>query len=271
MADLDNIKIGTSGYSYLDWVGTFYPEGIRNSDMLEYYAEHFDVVEINSLYQSIPSPRILENMEQKTPENFSFMVRTHKSITDDRTDILAGVEKFKESIAPLSETGKLRGLLLQFPYSFRWSQKNFTYLTRVRDLLHGFPLYFEFRHRGWQRDEVFTLFYESKLHLCSMDAPQIDALPRPELFSTARRAYIRLHGRNSAQWWHRGAHRYDYSYTEIELKQWIRRIRETRDVIREKYIIFNNCHAGQAVRNAREMIDILKAAIKEEQPANAAT
>ena len=260
-----------SGYSYLDWIGPFYPKGIENSKMLDYYAQHFDVIEIDSLYHSIPNKKVFANMERKTPEGFGFMVRTHKSITHDRSDILAGVDKFKESVSPLVEAGKLRGLLLQFPYSFRWSQKNLTYLTRVRDLLHGYPLYFEFRHRGWQRDEVLVLFDESKLHFCSMDGPQIDALPRPEIFNTAGRIYIRLHGRNAKQWWRGGAFRYDYLYTKVELKRWIRRIREVREKTSEKYIFFNNCYAGQAVQNAREMTDLLRLEIEEEERTNATT
>jgi uncharacterized protein YecE (DUF72 family) len=271
LADLDNIKIGTSGYSFLDWIGPFYPKGIEKSEMLNYYVQHFDIVEIDSSYHSIPPAKVFESMERKTPEGFGFMVRTHKSITHERTDILAIVDKFKKSVSPLVEAGKLRGLLLQFPYSFRWSQKNLTYLTRVRDLLHGYPMYFEFWHRGWQRDEVFKLFEESKLYFCSVDVPQIDALPRPEVFNTADRIYIRLHGRNAVQWWRDGPLRYDYLYTDIELKRWIRRIRGVREKITEKYIFFNNCYAGQAVQNVREMTELLRLELEKKERANATT
>lgn len=264
MADLREVKIGTSGYSFLDWVGSFYPSDIAKGKMLDYYVNHFDIVEINSSYYRIPHPRVFENMEKKTPPHFEFIVKTHRSTTHDRTDVMAQVDQFKESIKPLVDAGKLRGLLMQFPYSFRWSQQNLSYLARVTGLLGRFPLYIEFRHRGWHRDEVFALCEKGKISLCSVDGPQLSALPRSDLFEVARRIYLRLHGRNAEQWWDGGALRYDYLYNEKQLKNWIDRIREAKRATGEMYVFFNNCHQGQAVQNAKMMKEMIGHEIDQE-------
>jgi uncharacterized protein YecE (DUF72 family) len=264
MADLNDVKIGTSGYSFLDWVGPFYPDDIQKGRMLDFYVQHFDIVEINSSYYRIPHPRVFENMEKKTPPNFEFIVKTHRSVTHDRKDVMAQVDAYRESIKPLVDAGKLRGLLLQFPYSFRWSQQNLSYLARIIGLLDSYPLYFEFRHRGWQRDELFALFEKSKISLCSVDGPQISALPRHDLFEVSRRIYLRLHGRNAEQWWDGGALRYDYLYTEKQLKSWIDKIREAKRATGEIYIFFNNCHRGQAVQNAKMMKELIQLDMQRE-------
>lgn len=258
MIDLSNIRIGTSGYYFLDWIGPFYPQSVEKGKMLDFYVNHFDVVEINSSYYRIPHSKVFENMEKKTPANFEFMVKAHKSITHDRADILKTSDQFKKSIEPLVMTGKLRGILMQFPYSFPWGSKNASYVAKAAGLFEGYPIYIEFRHRSWRRDETVDLFRGTGVNFCSVDGPQIDALPRQELVSDSENIYLRLHGRNAEQWWNGGALRYDYLYNEQQLKEWITRIRECKTPIESVYMFFNNCHSGQAVRNAKMMQELLR-------------
>jgi uncharacterized protein YecE (DUF72 family) len=257
VAEPKEIRLGTSGYSFLDWVGPFYPEGIPKGNMLDFYVKSFDTVEINSSYYSIPHFKVFENMEKKTPPGFVFMVKGHKSLTHERSDVLGPVNQFVESIRPLRAAGKLKGVLLQFPYSFRWSQKNQTYILRVRDLLDGFDVYIEFRHRGWIRDDILLQLEQHKLSVCSVDCPQLDSLPRPLLLQSSKNVYVRLHGRNAEHWWKGGSLRYDYLYSEKQLTDWISKIRDSKRPIQNAYLFFNNCHLGQAVQNAKMMMGLL--------------
>ncbi len=258
MVDLNKVKVGTSGYYFLDWIGPFYPQDIQKGKMLDYYVKHFDVVEVNSSFYRIPHPKIFENMEKKTPEHFEFMVKGYRGFTHDRSDLISISKEFRSSLEPLVETHKLCGILLQFPYSFKHSPRGLAHLTRVLDLLEGFPLYVEFRHRSWYKDEVFDLFARRGTRMCSVDGPQISAMPRPELISVSKGIYVRLHGRNAEQWWKGGALRYDYLYTEAQLEDWISKIRECAKPIQSVYMFLNNCHRGQAIQNARMMKELLR-------------
>ena len=257
MAELKNIKIGTSGYSFLDWIGPFYPQDIEKPKMLDYYADHFNIVEIDSSYYRIPHWKVFENIEKKTPEGFGFIVRTHKSLTHERTDILSHIDAFKDSIRPLVEAKKLQGLLMQFPHSFRSSQKNVTYLKRVSDLLRGHTIYVEFCHKGWMRDEIYQLCDDADLNICSVDCPPIELLPRPELHDTSKSIYIRFHGRNTKQWKDGGALRHDYLYTERQLENWITKVKESKNKTKTIYMFFNNYPRGQAIQNAKMMMKLL--------------
>ena len=113
-----NVRVGTSGYSFQDWRGNFYPEGIDKGKMLDHYVQHFNTVEINTTYYRIPHPRVFENMVSKAPEGFDFMVKVPQSFTHRRTDLEQDRDCIHQAIAPLVESGKLDGLLAQFPYSF---------------------------------------------------------------------------------------------------------------------------------------------------------
>src|SRR3970282_2297393 len=108
-----------SGYSFADWVGPFYPPGMRASDFLRHYAEHFPAVEVNATYYRIPAPDTFERMEKKTPPGFRFVVKLHQSRTHEASAAPAICRELLDAIAPLREAGKLDGLLAQFPWAFR--------------------------------------------------------------------------------------------------------------------------------------------------------
>src|SRR5258707_4146087 len=116
------VRVGTSGYSFPDWVGPFYPPGTRSGDFLSYYSRHFDVVEVNSTYYRIPHSSVIEKMERKTPGDFHFVVKLHQSMTHEGDLDSSNVRHFLEAIAPLENAGKYDGLLAQFPWAFRRSR-----------------------------------------------------------------------------------------------------------------------------------------------------
>ena len=135
-------------------------------------------------------------------------------------------------------------------------------------MMNEFQLYFEFRHRSWVRENFIELMQDMKIALCSIDGPILQSLPRRELHDISNRIYVRLHGRNREQWWDGGVLRYDYSYSDSELNEWIEKIRRSKANVRELYIFFNNCHAGQAVKNALRMKKMIQNAIELEKQKN---
>ena len=121
-------------------------------DMLEYYAREFRYTEVNSTYYALPSQQAMARLAERTPQEFVFTVKAFKSLTHERqgnAEVDAG--KFRFSLEPLIETGKLGAVLLQFPYSFKCYQENRRYLARLGELLNGLPVAAEFRHASWER------------------------------------------------------------------------------------------------------------------------
>ena len=108
-----NIKIGTSSYSYDDWLGSFYPETIKKSQMLEYYCQFFDTVELNVTYYTIPSARTFERLVAKTPDNFEFIIKTNNETTHRRKENESAVNTLLESVKPVIEAKKFHGFLAQ--------------------------------------------------------------------------------------------------------------------------------------------------------------
>ena len=251
------IKIGTSGYSFDDWKGAFYPPDIQKGKMFDYYIQHFNTVEINSTYYRIPHPAVMANIEKKSPPGFEFMVKTPDILTHKRKNMETAVKAFDECLKPMIDAGKLKGVLAQFPYSFKFNQANIDYLKYCRELLANHNLFVEFRHNSWVNRSMYDTFRAEGIGYVSVDEPPLSGLPGPDFFNTTDTAYIRLHGRNSEHWWQGGALRYDYDYTIEELEQWKEKIRKREDKFKKLYIFFNNCHLGQAVKNAREMTQLL--------------
>jgi uncharacterized protein YecE (DUF72 family) len=247
------IRIGTSGYSFDDWRGNFYPAGINRGKMLDHYANYYDTTEINSTYYRIPHPAVMYNMVKKTKPTFDFTVKVNQNMTHERKDIEKPTAEFLESVRPISDRGQLHGLLAQFPYSFKYSPPNLDYLKRCHDLLFPHRMFIEFRHDSWLRRDVFAFLKERNIGYVSVDGPRLRGLLPPDLVTTIDTAYIRLHGRNAEKWWDGGADRYDYLYNDDELEEWKKKIEDLQDRVKKTYIFFNNCHLGQAVKNARQM------------------
>jgi uncharacterized protein YecE (DUF72 family) len=252
------IRVGTSGYSFLDWIGNFYPADLPRGKMLDFYKEHFNTVEINSSYYSIPHPKVYENMVNKVPKDFEFFVKAHKSFTNERKDIMEIAQKYINSLKPLKESQKLCGILFQFPFSFKFNDQNLTYLRRVYDLFTRERIIVEFRHASWVREQVFEFFEKYDITYCSVDEPRIPKLLDPEIFVTNDMGYVRFHGRNRRMWWEGGGERYDYLYSDTELLDWAKKIEYDTRTARRVYLFFNNCHHGQAVKNARMMLEVLE-------------
>lgn len=255
------IRLGTSGYSFQDWKGVAYPPKIKDSEMFPYYVNQFrfNTVEINYTYYRQPSARAFASLVNKSPQNFDFTVKLFGGITHEPwkefpptridTDLC---KQFLDGIRPLMDSGKLGCLLAQFPASLRCSPEAWGYLLSLPDALEGLPLVYEFRNKGWISKETFSILQNAGIGFCTVDEPQIGALMPFISEVTSPIAYLRLHGRNK-MWFKDPPHRYDYLYSDEEIRSFLPTIHSMASKSKTLYIAFNNCHAGYAWRNARAL------------------
>ncbi len=255
-----SVRVGTSGYSFKDWVGSFYPAGMKPADHLAFYAQHFDCVEVNVTYYRVPDAKLLDGMLQRTPDGFDFILKLHGDMTHKRSRDPALYREFTAALAPLADAGRLQGLLAQFPYGFKNTQENRAFLAELRQTLQPHALFTEFRHESWVAEPVFCWLRNLQLGWVCVDEPPLPGLVPPIVRATTDRGYVRFHGRNSKTWFDAGpdtGDRYDYLYSEAELREWVTRIRQLVQETRTTYVFFNNCHAGQAPANAQALKELL--------------
>ncbi|KYO66481.1 DUF72 domain-containing protein [Thermovenabulum gondwanense] len=253
------IKIATSGYAYKDWIGKFYPEGIKEKDMLSYYSREFPFTEVNSTYYSMPSPYMFYHMLRKTPESFIFVVKAFGGITHQRDLSPETLEKYKKAIEPVIEEKRLGCVLAQFPYSFHNNDENRDFLKRLREAFHEIPLAVEFRTADWLTLDTLKLLRELDMAFVCVDEPRIKGLLPPVVVATSKFGYVRFHGRNSENWYNnREAYeRYNYLYTEEELKEWVPKIKELKRKTEMVFVAMNNHFNAQAVINAKQLLKLL--------------
>jgi uncharacterized protein YecE (DUF72 family) len=254
---IGNIRVGTSGYSFEDWRGEFYPEKIEKGKMLDYYVRHFPTVEINSTYYRVPHPAVMYNIAKKAPDGFDFMVKVPQTFTHKRQNLEQDLAGYLECLKPMQEMNCLSGLLAQFPYSFKFSQGSLDYLSTVHQALQPHRLFVEFRHDSWVNRTMYERLKGEGISYVAVDEPPLPHLLNPDCFATTDIGYVRLHGRNGEKWWQGGPLRYDYAYSAEELRQWRDKITKLASRSKVVYVFFNNCHLGQAAGNARDFINML--------------
>jgi uncharacterized protein YecE (DUF72 family) len=267
------IRVATSGFSFKDWLGKVYPPDLSEREMLDYYERKlgFDCTELNYTFYSMPTRPTMSRLLERTREGFEFLVRSHSDMThkiwrdDARTELRDNQEvfdRFRFGIDPLVRSGRLGCLLIQFPIFFIPGPENLAYLESCRRRLPDVPLAVEFRNKAWNREETYAFLHEHNLANCIVDEPQMRGLMPFVPRLTSDIGYFRLHGR-SANWFGQDkARRYDYLYSDKELKEFIPHIRRVSEQSRVTYVAFNNCHAGAAARNAlmtRQFLDLLNA------------
>ena len=250
-------RIGTSGYSYDDWRGHFYPESLSKNEMLVYYCNYFNCVELNATYYTIPTAKTFQRLNEKTPDQFEFIIKTNQETTHRRKENEQAIQRLREAIKPLEEHGKMHGFLAQFPYSFKFSPDGLDYLATCRDALLPHHLFVEFRHDSWVNRIMYDRLRAEQIGYVSVDEPQLSGLLKPHLVTTTDVGYVRLHGRNADKWWDGGKLRYDYNYSAEELEVWQKKIENVKYKVKKMYIFFNNCHQGKAVSNAKQFMHLL--------------
>lgn len=256
------IYIGTAGFSYQDWKGAFYPEQQDKRYMLEYYSSRFAVVEVNSTWHALPSPKSILSMARRTPARFQFIIKAYKGLTHQFKDNEEDFERFRQVIRPMEDHGKLACVLAQFAWGFKNTEANREYLRLFRARLPAQDIVVEFRNEDWITDETMELLRELRMAFCCVDEPRLKGLVRPHVFLTSHIGYVRFHGRNYEAWWDRKREsweRYDYLYSEEELAEWVPRLLELDGEAERTYAIFNNHYRGKAPRNAAMLARLLPA------------
>jgi len=251
--------VGTSGFSYADWVGHFYPPGMKKGDWVQYYSLRFNALEINYTYYRLPSRRTMQSLVDKCEGRVRFAVKLTEVFTHSRTAGEPEAAAFLEGIAPLAESGTLGPLLAQFPYSFKPDAESRSLIAAVVDRFKPFRVVVEIRNAAWISQDFFSFLKGIGAGFCCVDEPRIHGLLPPLNVVTAAPAYLRFHGRNAAKWWHhdRPEQRYDYLYSPDELREWVPRIRRMADESPEVYVFFNNHFEGKAPTNAQQLVEAL--------------
>ena len=248
VVDKQNIRIGTAGFSYKDWLGNFYPQFCPQADFLTFYCSKLKTVEIDSTFYRMPSEKMVARWARASCREFIFSAKfpnvvTHEGDLEQRVD---NALHFIELMKGLDT--KLGPLLLQFPYSFKPDQKNLLF-NLIEALPTDIRLSVELRHRGWlEVAELFTLLRKKNISFCLIDHPW---MPRRNIV-TADFVYIRFLG-------DRKAIENDFSFVRFdrveELDWWTELINEHSLDGREIFAYFNNHYSGHAPSTALALID----------------
>jgi len=247
--------IGTSGYSYPDWVGTFYPPGTSPQGMLDYYVHRFPLVELNYTFYRPAEKGSLLRLAQRASKEFQFIVKLHRSLSHEHD--LKGVLEIRDAVDALQQENRLLALLCQFPQAFHYTPQNLDRLRALADQFPGHDLAVEFRHQSWDVPEVTDWLRQRRLHLVSVDVPNIPNLFPRRLVQSSRLIYIRLHSRKKDAWYGEDKSRYDYLYSDQELREWIDVLVQSADQADTALMLFNNCYGTQAALNAQRVQKLL--------------
>jgi uncharacterized protein YecE (DUF72 family) len=280
------LRIGTSGWNYPSgrgtWDGVFYPPRRGRSkqfDELRFYAEHFNTVEVNSTFYGPPRAEVTRGWIERTPPGFEFSVKLHQKFTHPTmfADMVkrslkgaapdaetlralaapnrADIEEFRRGIDPLANSGRLGALLAQFPASFKHGETTLAYLTSLLSVFSGYPVAVELRHKSWSDrfDDTLPLLNRFGAAWVQIDEPQFtSSIAQNRLPNIDGFYYMRLHGRNTKEWWQheKSEDRYNYFYEEEELKEFSETLDAARTLVKKAYLYTNNHYSAKSVANA---------------------
>ena len=277
--------------------GRFYPDSARSAEArLQYYASQFNIVEVDSSYYALPNERNSYLWTERTPDDFVFNFKVFriftqhptplsalpKSIRNELTTELQGKknlyyrdlpaelvdglwQRFESALLPLDTVGKLGVVLFQFPSWFYPGSRQLDHIEMCKAKLQQYRLAVEFRNSVWlsekNRASTFDFLRRNDLPFVCVDEPQgFKSSVPPVVEATSDIGLVRFHGRNAETWEKKGigpAERFNYLYTEEELKPWASKIAEISKQTSQMHVLFNNCYQDKAVVNARQMCFML--------------
>jgi uncharacterized protein YecE (DUF72 family) len=282
-----SLRIGTSGWSYPTgngtWNGLFYPatrskrDGTKDFDELRFYAEHFDTVEVNSTFYGMPRADVARQWVARTPTGFEFSLKLYQKFThpkmfreaalktapgaegsllDALTEVTqSDIDDFRAGNDPLASAGRMGALLAQFPPSFKDTPASRDYLAALLRAFHDYPVAVELRHRSWSDalGDTLSLLNGFGAAFAQIDEPKFRFSIRQNYLPNVKSFYyMRLHGRNAAQWWTHGKSedRYNYLYPASELREFSDVIGAARRLVKKSYLYTNNHYSSKSVVNA---------------------
>ena len=271
-----NIRVGTAGWSYKDWDGIFYPSGMNHRKIhpLEYVARFFDTTEINTSFYGPLKAELAKlwcrRVAAVNPE-FLFTAKLYRAFTHSPIAVMEPTSaatirptdedeaRTREGLDALANEGRLGALLIQFPVSFKNTSLNREYLDRLLRQFIEYPRVVEVRDSSWNNPETLADFARNNVSFCNIDQPVLGKSLAPTEHVTAPIAYVRLHGRNYAEWFDSDNRndRYNYLYNERELASWKERIDNVAARAETTYVITNNHFESKAGANAIELKSML--------------
>jgi uncharacterized protein YecE (DUF72 family) len=300
---MGHVRVGTSGWNYPSgngtWNGLFYPKtrskraGTDRFDELRFYAEHFNTVEVNSTFYGQPRADVTRGWAERTPAGFDFSMKLYQKFTHPKMfraaalktapgsegpllDLLSQVtqsdiDDFRSGIDPLASADKLGSLLAQFPPSFKDSPETRDYLAQLLRAFSDYPVAVELRHRSWSDTigETLSLLNAFGAAWVQIDEPKFRfSIRQNYLPNVATFYYMRLHGRNAAQWWKHDTSedRYNYLYSAGELQEFSETANAAKELVKKSYLYTNNHFSSKSVVNAVMLKAQLGQAIEGEYP-----
>ncbi len=245
------VFVGTSGFSYKDWLGNFYPQFCPDADFLRYYSTIFKTVEIDSTYYRIPTQPMIDRWNDVTPDNFTFTAKFPSSVTHEG-DINSRLDNACAFVEVMSHLNKKLGpLLMQFPYGFKPTESSFDLLQKLLKCVpDNIKLAVEVRNKKWLTETFYNLLKEHKAGLVMVDHPW---MPKKTAF-TASFLYLRFLG-------DRKKISSDFSFPRDERKEeidyWSTLIEEFSRERGEVYAYFNNHYSGHSPSTALRLIEKL--------------
>ncbi|HEX6761995.1 MAG TPA: DUF72 domain-containing protein [Gaiellaceae bacterium] len=294
------IRIGTCSWADDALSKHWYPPGTPPIARLGYYAERFSTVEVDSTYYRVPTEQMVRGWAERTPDGFVMHVKAFglmtrhpvklEQVPPELRDGLPVDERgrvdrpsrdargavfgaFLDALRPLRAAGKLGGILFQLPPYVVWKPSSLDYLEWAREQLGDDDMLVEPRHRSWFADDVraglLSWLEQHRMSWVTVDAPKVDAgnVPATLVAATSPLAYVRFHGRNAGTWNVRGgsaAERFDYLYSEDELREWVQPLRQLAGESEQAYAFFNNNNQSDGVAQAPAGAALLRRLLEEE-------
>jgi uncharacterized protein YecE (DUF72 family) len=236
------IFVGTSGWHYKHWIGTFYPPETKLHEQFNIYKQTFSTVEINNSFYRLPSPETFESWRKESPDNFLFVVKASRYITHQKKlkDPEDTTKRFFENVRYLKE--KLGPILFQLPPTWKKNTERLEDFLRV--LPKKFQYVFEFRNSTWYDEDIFSLL---KKYNCAFCIYEIGGHMAPAKV-TADFVYVRLHGPGN---------KYQGSYSQEQLAQWAKQCRDWQQQGIDVFVFFDNDEQGYAAFNAQTLQEIM--------------
>lgn len=232
----------------------------------DYYAQEFNALEVNASYYAWLSAKAVGSLIERAPSGFRFAVKLNKEVTHQKKALNECLRATFEQNRPFAEAGCLASQLAQFPNGFRPTDENWSRVESIVETLD--PVTLEFRHDEWQTPESMARLADLRASLCAVDQPRLEGLLEFDDTVIGALAYARFHGRNAAMWYEheRAWQRYDYLYSESEVKELTASVRKMSEKAKETLVFFNNHYGAQAITNARQMSVHLGRPTRERQP-----